>query len=791
MTTTYAEFLARRAQLEPGCGFEPTYLPGCLFDFQQTLADWAVRQGRGSLLADTGMGKAVDLTTKVLTPNGWVTAAEVRPGDLIIGSDGAPTKVVGVYPQPSGPMYRVAFGDGVSCVVNGDHLWTVQEHNDSARRPDRWRVMSTLDLLAAGLTYGRAGKQRKWRIPLISAPVLYDPQTTLPIDPYLLGVFLGDGHSTPPNTAELSTDLEILEAIGARSIAPAPGCWTGRVSIPASIGLAGLRAWEKFVPEQFLRSAPADRLALLQGLMDTDGSPMADGGAEFSSTSEALVDAVIDLTQGFGGLARNKTSRITRFTHKGEVREGRRSWRVNLKLPVDILPFRLSRKLDRWVPPTKYQAMRPIASIEYDRDAVSVCFKVDAPDSLFVIENHIVTHNTIMELVWAQNVHLHTGKPVLLFTPLAVGFQIAAEAARFGIDASVSRDGSIPSPITITNYERLDKFDPSKFAGGVCDEASVIKSFEGSTRAQVTEFLRLMPYRLLATATAAPNDYIELGTLSEALGQLGYVDMLNRFFTNKQKTSGLNRHMGQAAEWRFKGHAEHEFWRWVSSWARAIRKPSDYGFPDGDFILPDLEYRTHIVEACAHAEGTLFDVPAKGLREEREETRRTLHERCEAAAALVADADSAVSWCQLNDESALLAKLIDGAVEVTGSDSIDEKEEKLSGFSKGEIRVLVIKPKIGALGLNWQHCNRMTYFPNHSYQEFYQAVRRSWRFGQKRPVTVDIVATEGGKNALASLHRKAAQADAMFTSLVKFMNDAVTIDRSTTYDQEVQIPTWV
>ena len=242
---------------------------------------------------------------------------------------------------------------------------------------------------------------------------------------------------------------------------------------------------------------------------------------------------------------------------------------------------------------------------------------------------------SLMELVWAYNVHRHTGKPVLLFTPLAVGFQIAAEAERFGIEAAVSRDGSVPAPITITNYERLDKFDSSRFAGVVCDEASVIKSFEGSTRAQVTEFLRLMPYRLLATATAAPNDYIELGTLSEALGQLGYIDMLNRFFTNKRKTSGLGRHMGQAAEWRFKGHAEQEFWRWVSSWARAIRKPSDYGFVDGEFVLPPLEYRTHIVEARAHAEGALFDVPAKGLREEREETRRTIQERCEAAAALV------------------------------------------------------------------------------------------------------------------------------------------------------------
>ncbi len=398
---------------------------------------------------------------------------------------------------------------------------------------------------------------------------------------------------------------------------------------------------------------------------------------------------------------------------------------------------------------------------------------------------------TIQELVWAQNVYEHTGKPVLLFTPLAVGFQIAAEAQRFGIEAALSRDGSAPAPITITNYERIERFDAITFGGVVCDESSAIKAFEGVRRAQVTEFLRLMPYRLLATATAAPNDYIELGTSSEAIGQLGHMDMLNRFFTNKQKTSGLNRHMGQSAEWRFKGHAETAFWRWVSSWARAIRKPSDYGFDDDGFVLPPLEYRTHIVEARAHAEGTLFDVPARGLREEREETRRTLVERCEAAADLTADADSAVSWCQLNDESALLVKLIDGAVEVAGSDSSDEKEEKLAAFSRGEIRVLVTKPVIGAWGLNWQHCNRMVYFASHSYEQMYQAVRRSWRFGQKRPVTVDLVTTEGGKGTIASLQRKSAQADAMFTALCAHMNDAVHIDPASTFTQEVRIPQWV
>jgi len=399
---------------------------------------------------------------------------------------------------------------------------------------------------------------------------------------------------------------------------------------------------------------------------------------------------------------------------------------------------------------------------------------------------------TPMELAWADQVYRKTGKPVLMLTPLAVGFQAVHEAEKFGHDAAMSRNGKVAAPITITNYEQLAKFDHNDYGGVVCDESSILKSFDGSTRALITEVMRRIPYRLLGTATAAPNDWIELGTSSEALGGLGHMDMLTRFFTNKQNsTSSRGRGMrGDAVAWRLKGHAEDPFWRWVASWARAMRRPSDMGFDDARFHLPELVTRETLVEANRPAEGTLFDVPAYGLREEREESRRTLVERCEAAAAAIEDADHAVSWCHLNDESALLAQLIPGAVEVSGSDSPDAKEEKLHAFSDGEIRVLVTKPKIGAWGLNWQHNHRMTYFPSHSYEQWYQAIRRSWRFGQQSPVIVDVIATEGGRNVLANLERKAAQADAMFTALVGHMNDARGITGAT-YDKKIEVPAWL
>ena len=399
---------------------------------------------------------------------------------------------------------------------------------------------------------------------------------------------------------------------------------------------------------------------------------------------------------------------------------------------------------------------------------------------------------TPMELAWADQIHKRTGKPVLMLTPLAVGAQAVREAAKFGHEAALSRTGKATAAITVTNYEQLGKFDPVDFGGVVCDESSILKSFDGSTKAQVTEFMRRVQYRLLGTATAAPNDWIELGTSSEALGGLGHMDMLTRFFTNKQRsTSSRGRNSsGEAIAWRLKGHAEEPFWQWVASWARAMRRPSDLGFSDDRFHLPSLITRQTVVEASRPADGTLFDVPAYGLREEREENRRTLVERCEAAAAALDDAERGVAWCHLNDESKLLAKVIPGAVEVSGADSPDEKEAKLTAFTEGQIRVLVTKPSIGAWGLNWQHNNRMTYFPSHSYEQWYQAVRRSWRFGQKSPVIVDVITTEGGRNVLANLERKAAQADAMFSALVAHMNDALAIT-SATYENPVEVPSWL
>lgn len=398
---------------------------------------------------------------------------------------------------------------------------------------------------------------------------------------------------------------------------------------------------------------------------------------------------------------------------------------------------------------------------------------------------------TLVQLAWAENVRIHAKGSVLIATPLAVGQQTICEAAKFGIEATRSREGNVSSGIVVTNYERLHLFDPKDFVGMVCDESSVLKNYDGARKQIITEFMLKLPYRLLCTATAAPNDYIELGTSSEALGELGHMDMLTRFFKNEQNTNNLNRNWADGGAWRFKRHAENAFWRWVCSWARAIRRPSDIGFSDDGFELPPLTESEHVVKARRRPDGFLFDVLASGLREQREERRRTIDERCEKAAELTTQHDRSVVWCHLNQEGDLLERLIPDSVQVSGKDSDDAKEEKLLSFIDGKIKRLISKPVVAGFGLNMQGCAHVVTFPSHSFEQYYQSVRRCWRFGQTRPVTVDIVASEGEVGVLKNMRRKATAADRMFSSLVATMNDALKISQDKSFNEKEEVPAWL
>jgi len=402
---------------------------------------------------------------------------------------------------------------------------------------------------------------------------------------------------------------------------------------------------------------------------------------------------------------------------------------------------------------------------------------------------------SLMELSWADAVCRSTGRKVLHLAPLAVSAQMVREADKFGIAARQVASGADVQPgVSITNYQKLDHFDLSEFGGVILDESSILKSSDGKFRTRLIEQCADIPFRLAATATPAPNDFMELGNHAEFLGVMSYTDMLATFFVHDG---------GDTRSWRLKGHAEDEFWRWMASWAVMLRKPSDLGYADDGYNLPPLEYVQHTVGVDyrpSSETGFLFPMQAASLSERIAARRDTVAERV-AMAVKVTPADRPfVWWCNLNSESEALAKAIPGAVELRGSDSEADKERKLIDFAEGRIRVLVTKPSICGFGLNWQHCADTGFVGlNDSWEQLYQSVRRFWRFGQTKPVTVHMIAAETEGAVVANLRRKEFDADRMAASMVRHMADLSSIEiRGATRDrgdyrptQPLILPKWI
>lgn len=375
---------------------------------------------------------------------------------------------------------------------------------------------------------------------------------------------------------------------------------------------------------------------------------------------------------------------------------------------------------------------------------------------------------TIMELAWAHAVAAHTGKPVLILTPLAVAPQFVAEGERFGLPVErVASQADVAAPVVVSNYQKLDKFDLSQFGGIVLDESSILKAHDGATRAALVEGCRAVPFRLAATATPAPNDFMELGNHADFLGVMTQAEMLAMFFIHDG---------GDTAKWRLKGHAESEFWRWMCSWAVMLTKPSDLGYSDDRHALPPLLTHQHSVpvEYVPSAEtGLLFPVEARTMGERLAARRGSIDGRVIAAAEIVNGNDRPwVVWCNLNAEGEALRKAIPFSAEVSGSDSDDVKEAKLAAFARGEIRVLITKPSICGWGMNWQHCADTAFVGlNDSFEQVFQAVRRFWRFGQTRPVNVHFIASEIEGAVVSNLRRKEADAARMVEAMVAHMAD--------------------
>lgn len=393
-----------------------------------------------------------------------------------------------------------------------------------------------------------------------------------------------------------------------------------------------------------------------------------------------------------------------------------------------------------------------------------------------------------VEAAAAAEFSVASGKPALVLTPLAVARQMVRECEAIGIEARVIREQSeAGSGVNVANYERLPKLDPAAFGGVVLDESSILKSFTGPTKRMLCDAFSATPYRLAATATPAPNDHMEIGQHAEFLGVMPGPEMLSRWFISDQTTMG---------GYRLKGHARDDFWRWVASWARAATLPSDLGGDDDGFILPPLHYELHAIKADITQdvpEGMLFRIPDGSATTIHREKRLTMDDRVARAAEIANKATGAVIvWCETNDESSALAASIPDAIEVYGSMSMDEKVAALDAFTFGQRRVIVSKPKLAGLGLNWQHANTVIFASvSHSYEQHYQAVRRAWRFGQTQPVTCHVIISDTETSIWNNVQRKAADharmKRAMAQSMVQIQQEA-TLRRAYKRTSKVTLP---
>lgn len=409
---------------------------------------------------------------------------------------------------------------------------------------------------------------------------------------------------------------------------------------------------------------------------------------------------------------------------------------------------------------------------------------------------------SLCALEWGRIVVEHTNKPVLMLAPLAVAQQHQREAERFGIDATVVRSGDEigAKRIYVTNYDRLNKFDPDRFGGVILDESSILKSFTGKTTRALIDAFAKTRFRLCCTATPAPNDHTELGTHAEFLGVMRRDEMLPIWFINDTMDTGT---------WRIKGHAREDFWSWVASWSRCVSRPSDLGFDDGNFALPDLTITHHEVKADRSCDvgfektgklagqQRLFRIPDTSATSIHHEKRLTIKQRAERVAELVnaEPSDPWIVWVDTDYEADAVMAVLPDAVEVRGSQSPEEKERRLVSFSEGRTRVIVTKARIAGYGLNWQHCARQAFAGiSFSYEAFYQAIRRSWRFGQTRPVQVHVVCADTERAIWAVVERKSGDHDAMKREMVAAMRRSMSDKKARKIYQpemEAAVPAWI
>lgn len=765
----YLKFLSEKqtAVQESGFDVEDSDLNPLLFPFQKYCVKRALKVGRFAMFEDCGLGKEQPYSEPVLTPTGFVEMGSLKVGDYVISANGNKTKITNIYEQGVKDVYKVSFSDGTYARCGLNHLWNVRTLNDCSRNND-YRTMELKDIMADYIGVRNDDKRYpnkprnvyKYSIP-VNGKVSWDIAENITIHPYLLGVILGDGSisqrgvkiSKPNKSIHdklLTLDLhgDVVSdfykdgmSYSVHNEVTNKTSWTQKEL--EKLNLMGHKSIDKFIPSNYLYASVESREELLQGLIDTDGHLVKGGSViEYSTASERLMNDVSFLARSLGYMVRVK-KRMSYYNKNGERFP---NFRVYL--------YKNCRKL------------KNIVNIEKEGQEKQRCIYVEDSSHLYLTRDFIVTHNTVQQLEWAQQVVNHINKPVLILAPLGVIGQTIKEGVHFGYKvteiALTTFDQDLAAGIYITNYDNMDNIDAYLFGGVVLDESSILKNFAGKTKTALIEDFKNTPYKLCCTATPSPNDTTELCNHAEFLNIMTRNEMLAMYFVHDG---------GSTSDWRLKGHAQQDFWDFVSTWAVMLSKPSDIGFSDDGYILPPMNVIEDYIVTEKKDNGALFNDMAVSATDFHKELRRTIKQRLERVAEIVnASSENWIIWIGQDEEGKVLRELIPDAVEVKGSDSKQYKKDKLLGFANNEFRVLVTKLKIASFGLNYQNCrNQMFASLDFSFEATYQGIRRSYRFGQKDEVNIHIITLDTMQNVKSSFEEKQKQ----FLEMQKSMTEAM------------------
>lgn len=765
----YLKFLSEKqtAVQESGFDVEDSDLNPQLFPFQKYCVKRALKVGRFAMFEDCGLGKEQPYSEPVLTPTGFVEMGSLKVGDYVISANGNKTKITNIYEQGVKDVYKVSFSDGTYTRCGLNHLWNVRTLNDCSKNKD-YRTMELKDIMADYIGVRNDDKRYpnkprnvyKYSIP-VNEKVSWDIVENITIHPYLLGVILGDGSISQrgvkiskPNKS-IHDKLRTLDLHGdvvsdfykdgmsysVHNEVTNKTSWTQKEL--EKLNLMGHKSIDKFIPSNYLYASVESREELLQGLIDTDGHLVKGGNViEYSTASERLMNDVSFLARSLGYMVRVK-KRISYYDKSGKRFP---NFRVYL--------YKNCRKL------------KNIVNIEKEGQEKQRCIYVEDSSHLYLTRDFIVTHNTVQQLEWAQQVVNHINKPVLILAPLGVIGQTIKEGVHFGYKvteiALTTFDQDLSAGIYITNYDNMDNIDAYLFGGVVLDESSILKNFAGKTRTALIEDFKNTPYKLCCTATPSPNDTTELCNHAEFLNIMTRNEMLAMYFVHDG---------GSTSDWRLKGHAQQDFWDFVSTWAVMLSKPSDIGFSDDGYILPPMNVIEDYIVTEKKDNGALFNDMAVSATDFHKELRRTIKQRLERVAEIVnGSSENWIIWIGQDEEGKVLRELIPDAVEVKGSDSKQYKKDKLLGFANNEFRVLVTKLKIASFGLNYQNCrNQMFASLDFSFEATYQGIRRSYRFGQKDEVNIHIITLDTMQNVKSSFEEKQKQ----FLEMQKSMTEAM------------------